>query len=254
MAKLSAENAGNLELTSHRRAVTVTSVGLASTPQPSPPVPEPFASTTPTDFDEESSFPGPGPVPTQTSTKRPGQLSSHSTLDMVDDAGVAVDVPKAKKLKKTPRQLTTGLQADVSIIEIDDVDNLQNERLNRTDPTADIKAFFTAVPCVPGQNKERMWCNLCTQGLGCPKQDKVLISKHSTLHHHAAALHMMRYQKWCNANKFDSMLPLDSKQCKPIPFSSKALENTALEWLIQTNQPILAFNNAAFKKMLNIAS
>ncbi|KAH9041791.1 hypothetical protein EDB85DRAFT_1886446 [Lactarius pseudohatsudake] len=79
-AKLSAENAGNLELTSHRRAVTVASAGLASTPQPSPPVPEPFVSTMPTDFDEESSSPGPGPVPTRTSTKRPGQLSSHIVL------------------------------------------------------------------------------------------------------------------------------------------------------------------------------
>ncbi|KAI9429348.1 hypothetical protein H4582DRAFT_1826974, partial [Lactarius indigo] len=82
------------------------------------------------------------------------------------------------------------------------------------------------------------------------------------------------YRKWCNTNKFDSMLPLDSKQHKcvdkepsvteyfgpedpgarPIPFSSKALETAALEWLIQTNQPILAFNNAAFKKMLDITS
>ncbi|KAI9431599.1 hypothetical protein H4582DRAFT_1795160, partial [Lactarius indigo] len=64
------------------------------------------------------------------------------------------------------------------------------------------------------------------------------------------------YRKWCNTNKFDSMLPLDSKQRKcvdkepsvteyfgpedpgarPIPFSSKALETAALEWLIQTNQ------------------
>ncbi|KAH9162653.1 hypothetical protein EDB89DRAFT_1913142 [Lactarius sanguifluus] len=161
-AKLRAENAGNLELTSHRRAVAVASAGLASTPQPSSPVPEPFVSTTPTDVNVEPSSPGPGPVPTQTSTKRPGQLSSHSTLDTDDNAGIAVDVPKAKKLKKTPGQLTTGLQTDVSIIEIDDVDDLQNERLNRTDPTADIKAFFTAVPHVLGQNKERMRCNLCT--------------------------------------------------------------------------------------------
>ncbi|KAH9027109.1 hypothetical protein EDB85DRAFT_1976911 [Lactarius pseudohatsudake] len=159
-AKLTAENAANLELTSHRRAVAVASGCLAASPQPSSPVSasvsEPFTSTTPADVDVESS--SPGPAPTRTSTKRPGQLSSHGTLDTDDDAAAAEDVPKAKKLKRTPGQ---GLQTDVSIIEIDDVDDLQNERLNKTDPTADIKAFFTAVPRIPGQNKVRMQCGPC---------------------------------------------------------------------------------------------
>ncbi|KAH9060416.1 hypothetical protein EDB83DRAFT_2168617, partial [Lactarius deliciosus] len=101
-----------------------------------------------------------------------------------------------------------------------------------------------------------------------------LTSEHSTLCRHAAALHAQRYRKWCNTNNFDSMLPQDSKQHKcvdkeplitehfgpedpsarPIPFSNKALETAALEWLIETNQPIQTFNNAVFKKMLDIMS
>ncbi|KAH9030262.1 hypothetical protein EDB83DRAFT_2229764, partial [Lactarius deliciosus] len=101
-----------------------------------------------------------------------------------------------------------------------------------------------------------------------------LTSEHSTLCHHVAALHTQHYRKWCNANNFDSMLPQDSKQRKcvdkepsitehfgpedpsarPIPFSNKALETAALEWLIEKNQLIQTFDNAMFKKMLNIAS
>ncbi|KAH9017238.1 hypothetical protein EDB84DRAFT_1240183, partial [Lactarius hengduanensis] len=81
-----------------------------------------------------------------------------------------------------------------------------------------------------------------------------LTSEHSTLRRHAAALHAQRYRKWCSSNNFDSMLPRDSKQRKcidkepsiiehfgpedpsarPIPFSNKALETAALEWLIET--------------------
>ncbi|KAH9079148.1 hypothetical protein EDB83DRAFT_2216402, partial [Lactarius deliciosus] len=101
-----------------------------------------------------------------------------------------------------------------------------------------------------------------------------LTSEHSTLCHHVAALHTQRYRKWCNANNFDSMLPQDSKQRKCVDkelsitehfgpkdpsarlilFSNKALETAALEWLIETNQPIQTFDNAAFKKMLDIVS
>ncbi|KAI9431704.1 hypothetical protein H4582DRAFT_1822019 [Lactarius indigo] len=111
------------------------------------------------------------------------------------------------------------------------------------------------------------------QGLGCPKQEKFLTNKHSTLRCHAAACH---YRKWCDLNHFDSMLPQDSKKRKrvekdrqslvinhfgpedltmrPISFSDKALQTAALEWMVATNQPIQAFKNATFKKMLDIAS
>jgi hypothetical protein len=69
--------------------------------------------------------------------------------------------PKAKKAKTTAPDAGSGLHTDVSIISIDDGDDLQSERLNKIDATADIKVFFTAVPRVPGQNKGRMKCNMC---------------------------------------------------------------------------------------------
>ncbi|KAH9021356.1 hypothetical protein EDB85DRAFT_1847896, partial [Lactarius pseudohatsudake] len=85
-----------------------------------------------------------------------------------------------------------------------------------------------------------------------------LTNEHSTLRCHAAAVHPRRYRKWCDSNRFDLMLPEDSKKCKHvekdrqslvidhfgpedpttklIPFSEKALQTAALEWMIATDQ------------------
>jgi hypothetical protein len=38
---------------------------------------------------------------------------------------------------------TSGVQGDISIIEIDDGDDEKNKQLNKVDKVADIKAFFT---------------------------------------------------------------------------------------------------------------
>ncbi|KAH8997731.1 hypothetical protein EDB86DRAFT_2803462, partial [Lactarius hatsudake] len=108
------------------------------------------------------------------------------------------------------------------------------------------------------------------------KQEKLLTNEHSTLRRHAAAVHPRRYRKWCDSNRFDSMLPEDSKKrkrvekdrqslvidhfgpedptTKPIPFSEKALRTAALEWMIATDQPIQVFKHPTFTKMLDIAS
>ncbi len=106
----------------------------------------------------------------------------------------------------------------------------------------------------------------------------------------------IRYRRWCDSNNFDLMLPEDAKKRKriveknrqssvtehfgpedpparPTPYSDKALQTAAIEWLIETNQvctlflslshantmrgtlqPIQTFNNAAFKNMIDIAS
>ncbi|KAH9166122.1 hypothetical protein EDB89DRAFT_1857677, partial [Lactarius sanguifluus] len=90
------------------------------------------------------------------------------------------------------------------------------------------------------------------------KQEKFLTNKHSTLCHHTMAVHLRCYRKWCDSNHFDSMLPQDSKKRKHvkkdhqslvidhfgpndltkrlIPFSEKALQTAALEWMVTTNQ------------------
>ncbi|KAF8262702.1 hypothetical protein EI94DRAFT_1601197, partial [Lactarius quietus] len=95
-----------------------------------------------------------------------------------------------------------------------------------------------------------------------------------TLRRHAAAVHSRRYQKWCEMSNFNSMLLDDAKKRKlvdkqpsvtehfgpedrdarPILYSDKALETAALEWIIQTNQPIQLLKHPAFRKMLDITS
>ena len=65
-----------------------------------------------------------------------------------------------------------------------------------------------------------------------------------------------RYRKWCKVNNFESMLPDDTKQRREasevgqqtaltehfkeaevtIPYSAKAFEDAAIEWLVHTNQ------------------
>ena len=172
-AKLAADNAGELELTTHRRAVASASAAALAVPLPnsssplpasSPPLP---ASSPPphTDTDDASDL-----VPVRGSLKRPSQVLQNSlSLDSVivlspttsDNAPEAV--PTAKKTKTSPpsEQAPSHVLADSSIIEIDDIDDPRDERLNKNDPTADIKYFFSLVPRIPGQNKRRMKCNVC---------------------------------------------------------------------------------------------
>ncbi|KAH9048196.1 hypothetical protein EDB84DRAFT_330541 [Lactarius hengduanensis] len=158
---------------------------------------------------------------------------------------------------------------------------IDGESLNKTDPTADIKTFFRALPQVPGQAKKRMSCILCAKGLGCVKQDKILSYEHSTLRRHAASLHLRRYKRWCKENKFESMLPDDTKRRreaaldkgakilqstithhfqpenaaeKPIAYSDKAFSCAAIEWLIEANIPPQVFDRPSFKRLVDLAS
>ncbi|KAH9077767.1 hypothetical protein EDB83DRAFT_2217123, partial [Lactarius deliciosus] len=80
-------------------------------------------------------------------------------------------------------------------------------------------------------------------------------------------------------NKFDSMLPDDTKQRRqaaldqsvktlqssltdhfkpkdkrPIPYSDKAFACAAIEWLIDGDLPLQVFNRPSFQKMIDIAS
>ena len=157
-AKLTSDNAGDLVLTLHHRAVV--SAGLAVPSTPSSSVSERLPSRAPTDTDV-ASLPGPPP---RTSTKRP-QAHISSNMLVVDNgtsiAKVQDDTPKSKKPKATPGQPAAQLQHEMSIIEIDDLDDPLTEQLNKTSPTADIKMFLTPVPQVPGQNKACMQCKLC---------------------------------------------------------------------------------------------
>ena len=165
-AKLTAENAGDIELTSHRRAIAAAVAAPqlqspASLPSSGPPDSvEPTLATA-----VVTASPKLVPAHSSTTTKRPRallQAASFGSIQTVpDDSTDSDNTPKVKKSKATPHQVGSTLQADVSIIEIDDGDDQQVERLNKINPTADIKAFFTEVPRVEGQSKGRMKCNLC---------------------------------------------------------------------------------------------
>jgi len=103
--------------------------------------------------------------PSQITTKWPrpqpntGYSESSSTND-ADTTDVPLQTPSVPALKKAKTTIDANpAETNVSITEISDEsddDRSEIEHLNKTDPTADIKTFFTAVPSVPGQNKQRM--------------------------------------------------------------------------------------------------
>jgi hypothetical protein len=166
--KLSADNAGELELSSHR---TLVATAASSAPQALPPTTsEPqreSSNSSPADV-APAAQPAPSPrpsrlgPPSRLSAKRPWNpfvLDSETDTDpeLVPDN---TPIPKAKKAKASPEG-TSKLRAEVSIISIDDVEDPRDERLNKSDPTADIREFFIAVRPGEGEDKNRMKCKLC---------------------------------------------------------------------------------------------
>ena len=163
-AKLTTENAGDVELTSHRRAITA----AAAPPQPqSPPSlpcsgpPNPVEPTPAVVTVSPTSV----PAHVSTTTKRSRSLlqaASFGSIQTVpDDPTDSDNAPKVKKSKATLQQVGLALETDVLIIKIDG-DDQQVKRLSKINPTADIKAFFTEIPHVLGQNKVHMKCKPCT--------------------------------------------------------------------------------------------
>ena len=164
-AKLTAENAGDVELTSHRRAIAAAAAAPQPQSPPSSPCSGPPNPVEPTPaMAVVSVSPTSVPAHASTTTKRSRpllQAASFASIQTVpDDPTDSDDTPKAKKSKATSHQVGSALETDVSIIEIDG-DDQQVERLNKINPTADIKAFFTEIPRVLGQNKVRMKCKPC---------------------------------------------------------------------------------------------
>ncbi|KAH9005052.1 hypothetical protein EDB86DRAFT_1709772 [Lactarius hatsudake] len=136
-----------LEPSSYRRPVaSVRSATLSATPSP----PDPAAPE-----------PGPSKLAARTSSKR--SRTFHDTVNASPSAQTPNDdhdgIPNSKKAKTNgphPDPDISGMRSsDVEPMGIDD------EYLNKTDPTADIKTFFRALPQVPGQAKKRMSCILC---------------------------------------------------------------------------------------------
>ncbi|KAF8800351.1 hypothetical protein BYT27DRAFT_7038647, partial [Phlegmacium glaucopus] len=86
------------------------------------------------------------------------------------------------------------------------------------------------------------------------------------------------YRKWAKENNFESMLPRDSKarrdaerehlsqtlvedhytvqkpEDKPVPYSNELFKEAAIQWLVETDQPIQAFEHPTYQKMIQIAA
>ena len=169
-SKLMADNAGDLELTFHRRAVASATAALTAISAPSsrllPVSALPNSSLPQTDTENAS-------TPSWASLKRhPQATESSSSLNSViivsptTPNNAPESGPKPKKMKtsaalaSSDQELSSTL-LNVSIIDIDDIDDLHGERLNKSYPTADIKEFFSLAPQLPGQPKNCMKCNLC---------------------------------------------------------------------------------------------
>ena len=144
------DNTGDLELILHCRAHAAASANTALSPVSPSPAPS-------TDFNVESS---PDPAPNHTSTKQPHTLHNSLTLSDGNVSDVPNAAPSAKKAKPTTKS-ATGPPSNISIISIDDIDNPQDKLLNKTDPTTDIRNFFSKAPCALGQDKDHMQCKLC---------------------------------------------------------------------------------------------
>ena len=83
-----------------------------------------------------------------------------TSVDDTDaDTPNMVQNPKKAKVNAPGDQ---GEPSEISVIDINNIQDLDNERLNKSQPTADIKCFFVAHLC-PGQTtgKPRMKCTLC---------------------------------------------------------------------------------------------
>ncbi|KAG1793796.1 hypothetical protein EV424DRAFT_1275472, partial [Suillus variegatus] len=98
-----------------------------------------------------------------------------------------------------------------------------------------------------------------------------------TMRRHMDALHRNEYIQWAKDNKFMSMLPKDTK-CRKldaaadsqarldthlrepqpkeriIPYSDAIFREAAIEWLIETDQPIDALNHKSFRYMIDVAA
>jgi hypothetical protein len=184
-AKLTADNAGELELTSHRRAiasVTATSAAASSISLPPKdssesssllPCPSlPPSSPPPTDTDDATDS-----LQVQRLKKRPSQaISSSLSTDSIiilslmpsdhapNSSPEVTDTARtAKRAKVLPSQKPSPVLADSSIIDINDIDDPRDEQLNKSDATADIRFFFAPVTPEAGQKTvTHMRCKTCT--------------------------------------------------------------------------------------------
>ena len=171
-AKLTAENAGQLELSTHCRAVASastlaaptrgeTTVAMSGPPGSTPSItslPSPLPDLQPRVDKTLAPRCRPSDLAPQSSGKH---LANNTSSARVSTPTMSVDdiddgMPTTKKAKTVWPSDTLdslGMHSDVQVMDIDNVSDPRKESLNKSDPTADIKFFFTLVPSPPGQAK-----------------------------------------------------------------------------------------------------
>ena len=180
-----ADYVGELELTTHHRVTTSTSAALTPTMSTSSPLP---GSSPPPPMDTEdtlwSSPTAADPSQAQRSLKRPAHsLQSSASLNSIiivspttSDDVLDTSAPQIKKPKTSLRALTSS-NSQMSIIDIDNIDDPQDEQLNKSNVIANLQEFFIPVDPLPGQTKGHMKCDPCVWVLSFFPQ---LLSHHSS--------------------------------------------------------------------------
>ena len=157
-----ADDASELDLSSRRRPVASTlSHGGLTMPTSTPSIVSSPSPSPPDDLDSDSHV--------DKNLQQTGKRPAASTTTRESSPATSIndnehDMPTAKKPKTLGPSDTLddlGMHTDVQVMDIDDVSDPREEVLNKTDPAADIKFFFTTAPPAPGQTKTRMGCNLC---------------------------------------------------------------------------------------------
>jgi hypothetical protein len=216
-SKLTADNVGELELTSHRRAIASTALIAPASELASTPLPE-SSPPPPTDTEDASSITADSSQ-AQRALKRPSQSSlsldrSTFSFDSVivisptttDDAPDTA--PKAKKAKPT---LAPGDSLAQSLISTTLKIRGANYSTKQQQPPT--LTFFSMSSLLKKIKRKRTWnvtpaCELSLfislkspstvcyrKGIGCAKKEsKILVNKTTTLQRHLASFHLVRSQ------------------------------------------------------------
>ncbi|KAJ8503453.1 hypothetical protein ONZ45_g10852 [Pleurotus djamor] len=259
------DNVGEQELPSHRNAVELRQQQASENPI--------AASKRRTiEISDDSDDPGAlnkrsRTVSRITSSPPPIPPASSPSPNPTIEAGPSV--PRAARTMPTINMDETGSDGFLKDVQ---VQKIQDDSPNRRDEASlDIKEFFSDAYNI--DSKRRRDCKKCKrQG----NSQYVFAADVSTLRRHLEAYHRGLYLEWCQANKFVSKLPKDRAHAKkaaqqstsqqlltshlvvnpdtPITYSESTFREAALGWLVQTNQPIQAFDHPAFQNMINIAA
>lgn len=174
-AKLNSDNAGELKLTSHCSAVaastappplpqpTSTPVIISRViPESSPPLPMDTDDEAPPVTDSESHCSS-----KRTSTSTVKSSLSHDSIISISTTSLDADLeelvwpPITKKAKKSAPLGDQGEPSEVSVIDIDNIEDPDDELLNKSKKNADILFFFRDAPSLLGQLNGRMKCHYC---------------------------------------------------------------------------------------------